>query len=306
MLLRRLFFVSLSLILIITFILSGAYYLLLLIVILFMLMMISLFSMLFMLKKIRFQILKSNNEYYLKYQGKGFFPVGRMQIHFDVRNIFLNTSIPMKIDFLAGCPNILIPLDASMFKMGKTELVLTSFRMIDMLGIFSKKIKYTTAIETFIAPVIEKKDSLFEMEMGRKLQAYQRQKNEDYDLREYREGDSFKDIHYKVSYRQSKLMIKDKFKQSGFDMDVFIDLSGDELSCQNVFSYLESFIHQLLLQNGKCMLHWYSKELLMEVKICDLHEYEEALRKILSFPKAQLRLTTAEWIITDHGIIGGE
>ena len=40
--------------------------------------------------------------------------------------------------------------------------------------------------------------------------AYQSNKSDDYDIRDYRVGDSLKDIHYKISYKLSKLMIKDK------------------------------------------------------------------------------------------------
>ena len=90
-------------------------------------------------------------------------------------------------------------------------------------------------------------------------------------------------------------------------MKLFLDLSGDEEDCRQVLSYLYQFVCHLTIQKSKCQVQWYSKNKLMEEKISDLKEYEEALHTILSNPKADGEdFVHAEWVITKMGIEGGE
>ncbi|WP_294562988.1 DUF58 domain-containing protein [uncultured Traorella sp.] len=307
MLARRLFVLLLAFLLIITFLITRAYYLLLLIVLLFSLIVISVFCMLMMYRKISFQFLQSENEMNLVFRGKGFFPVGRIKIEIVINNLFLDTSLSQSKQFLVCGGSVYIPLDESLFHLGKSVISIKSCRIIDMLGIFSKKIRCQEKMESFCYPYIDESYRKLNAQVNEKLRNYNQQKNEDYDIREYREGDSVKDIHYKVSYRQSKLMIKDKYKDAGLMMKLFLDLSGDEEDCRQVLSYLYQFVCHLTIQKSKCQVQWYSKNKLMEEKISDLKEYEEALHTILSNPKADGEdFVHAEWVITKMGIEGGE
>lgn len=307
MLARRLFVLLLTFLLIIVFLITRAYYLLLLIVLLFSMILISLFSMLMMHHKITFQFVKQEKNATLVFIGKGIFPIGRMKVDIVIHNLFLDTSFSQSKQFLVSGDKVVIPLDESNFKLGKSVISIKSCRIIDMLGLFSKKIKYQETMQDICYPYIDEVYRRLNSQINEKLQYYNYQKKDDYDLREYREGDSIKDIHYKVSYRQSKLMIKDKHKDSSMTMKLFLDLSKDEESCRQVLSYLYQFVYHLTLQKSKCQIQWYSKNKLMEEKISDLKEYENVLTTILSNPKAlEGNSVHSEWVITDLGIEGGE
>ena len=304
---KRLFIIILIIVLVIAFIITGAYYLLLLIVLFLLMMLISLFSMLFMSDKVTFRVIRSNENYYLKYQSSGIFPFGLIRIVLDIQNVFFESSKIVQKEFLVGSHTETLALDSSAFRMGKSVIVIQSCRLIDMLGLFSKKIVFEDPIEVFRYPRFDENFRCMNPEMEKAIRDQSYHHNEDYDIREYREGDSVKDIHYKISYRQSKVMIKDKYRNVHSRMHIFLDLSGNEKACLYVLGYLYQFVVHLSLQKAVCNIQWYSKDMLMEERISNMKEYEDVLKIILSRPKAvQKRDEDSGWYLNADGLQGGE
>lgn len=300
---NRLLFLLLFIILFISFIITGAYYLLVLIVLLISLILISLLSMLLFSNKIVIKMIEKNNNIFLIYESKGL-PIGKLSVDLNIKNTFYNEIYQNQFDIILGEKKIVIQLPFTKIKLGNYVINEQSFILSDFLGLFKKKIKKEIFSEMIQYPNL--KNLIMDYKVSEEVNSYQSNKSDDYYIREYRIGDSLKDIHYKLSYKLSNYMIKEKHNNKGNNISVSLDLSGNNEECEQVFIYLNQMIQNLQVYHETCLVKWLSKDKVYEQKVTDLDDLNNCITKILSMPKCEnTPKMKCTWIITPFGLKQG-
>lgn len=298
---NRLLFLFLFIVLTILFIITGAYYLLVLIVLLTTLTLVSFLSMLLYSKQIKLQLKENEDNTLLIYKSK-LFPFGKLTIDLNIKNNFFEDIYNNHFDLILGKKKIITTLPFNKNKIGKYTLTNQTLILSDFLGLFKKNIKANIFDEIIQLPQF--KSSSYEIsKISEQVVAYQTSKSDDYDIREYRIGDSMKDIHYKISYKLSKYMIKEKHKNQGNDISVVLDLSGSNNECEKVFNYLYEVINNLQVYNEPCLVKWISKDKVYEQKIKDINDLKKCINQILTMPKCkETPCISSTWMITSYGL----
>lgn len=276
--LRRIFFLLLLTVLLLLFIYTGAYYLLVLFVTLISIMIISLFSMLFFKWKSNIVFEKDKIEYH----GLSFFPVGKVKVKYEIKNMFLETSQVQSVSFIIPTKKIQIPLDIK-DQIGRLSLQIKKCVLTDMLSLFKCSLKCEPKHEILLNSV-NQQDETISMNIVENI--FSRSKCDDYEIREYHRGDSLKDIHYKISYKMKKYMVKDTTKSRMNRFSIFLELSGNESECLHVLQSFWNVSQYLISQQEVFDVLWMSQYDLKTERIDNIVLLEKVLDEILSHPKA--------------------
>lgn len=296
---NKLIFFFLFLILTSSFIITGAYYLLVLIVLFFILIIISFLSMYLFSNQIKVQLIEKNNQTYFIYHSK-YFPIGKLSVHFNIENIFFEEIFKNNFELILGEKQISIKIPFNKTKLGKYKMNEQSFVLSDLLGLFKKNLKIEIFHDMIQYPTNQ---NVHSNSVSEEVIAYQLNKSDDYEIREYRIGDSIKDIHYKMSYKLSNIMIKEKLKNQGSNVSVYLDLSGNHEDCEKVFSYLKDLIQNLQIYHESCLVKWSSNHLEYSYKVNDMNDLKKCMTSILSMPKSkEFMKVQSTWIINSKGI----
>lgn len=115
-----------------------------------------------------------------------------------------------------------------------------------------------------------------------------RQKGNDFaqvsDVREYISGDRFRDIHWKLSARQEKLMVKERVSMAGSEMVLLLKMVKDPVQTEQILEFAwylgQSFMAQRL---PVCLLCWNQPAFQWEEYRCGtIQELAEAYAGIFS------------------------
>lgn len=175
---------------------------------------------------------------------------------------------------------------------GLIRIELKKLKIYDYLSIFSSSKKLRQQKEILVMPTA--KNMLIELPiMGMYdedpiADSSSNKKGDDHseirNLREYREGDLFRHIHFNYSARTGELWVKEYQKENDYIFDMVLDTSGDEPPPMDymdafyeiIFSIIITLIsHEVMLE-----VHWYDSEL-MGIKNMTVTNEEEA-RDLLS------------------------
>ena len=301
-LIKNFFYILLVVILYVSFIFTNTYYLFVIASVLFLIYLISWVCMFISFRSIKLKVdCKENLK--VEYNSNSNFPLGSMCINLELYNLFFEETIKITTRFIVGNKLIYVPLDTKL-KLGNYQAITFKCTLHDMLNLHSKKIKNLNIYDFIEEPRYKYLYNSNELQMM--IREKHSQESEDYDIREYKIGDSIKDIHYKISYKLSKLMVKEKIKSTE-DITVYLDLSGDEEECEQVFTYLHCFIETLYIIQRKCNIYWHSKSMLRQMQISNIEQLPILIEEILSSPKASIyNPNSTYWIITSKGIFGGD
>lgn len=298
---NRILFLLIYFVLIVSFIITGAYYLLVLLVILTSLILVSLLSMFIFSNAIQIHLKEVRKETYFVYKSKGL-PIGKLTVNLNIENVFFEEIFQSCFDVILGESQITTKLNFNQNNLGKYVIHSQTFILTDILGLFRKEISTKVFNEKIQYPHIKLK-SYEQKLINEKVIVYQSSKSDDYDIREYRIGDSLKDIHYKISYKLSKYMIKEKHKNQGNDLSFVLDLSGNNDECEKVFAYLKEVILDLQVYNEVCLVKWISNDNIYEQKVKDIDDLNQCINRILSMPKCKERVNVkSTWMITPNGL----
>lgn len=154
---------------------------------------------------------------------------------------------------------------------GVVELSLDSVKIYDFFGIFYRKVKWNKKARIKVMPEFD----LMPLEITRRTREFQADAqefsasrrgddpSEIYQVREYRERDSLKDIHWKLSAREEELMVKERSFPLGCVVLIYIDYRENEQS-EAGFSKLLTNVASLsvTLAEEKCihMAAWYEEK----------------------------------------------
>lgn len=162
---------------------------------------------------------------------------GRIELEFMSRNVMTGTLVRHTVMLEPAWEaqeTFVVEVDTSC--VGRTEVKLLSARSCDSLGLSSKEIDVETTETSYtVFPVLRDINVLFANEESQKLigvtsdyRGKGRDRSEVFDVREYREGDSLKSIHWKLSARLDDIIVKEPARPADYDMALFYDLSASD------------------------------------------------------------------------------
>ena len=105
----------------------------------------------------------------------------------------------------------------------------------------------------------------------------------DYEIREYRPQDSMRDIHWKLTAKQRKLMVRERLSDGKPSVNVCLVLTQDATENDNRMEVLDGLCRRLLKEKYPLKLYW-SQEA-YQLKMADISSVEEldvAICEILS------------------------
>lgn len=107
--------------------------------------------------------------------------------------------------------------------------------------------------------------------------------NPDYEIREYIPGDELKSIHWKLSAKQGKLMVRERLATGREKVNVLLPLGEDRAQNDGLMEALYGLGRILLGKEYPIQLYWPGKgECLQGRFVAELGELENALSEILS------------------------
>lgn len=154
---------------------------------------------------------------------------------------------------------------------GNLQIRLKRMRIYDPLGIFYITKKCTRSAGIKIMPVFE----TMPVEISRSTREFQAEADEyscerrgddpseTYQVREYREGDPLRDIHWKLTAREDELMIRERAFPLGCVVLVWIDVPAKESSAEGFSRMLRTAASlSMTLAEQKCihMAAWYEEK----------------------------------------------
>ena len=154
---------------------------------------------------------------------------------------------------------------------GKTQLSVDAVKVYDFLGIFFRRIKVRKTAQVKVMPELK----LMPLEITRRTREFQADAqefsqerrgddpSEIYQIREYRERDSLKDIHWKLSAREEELMGKERSFPLGCVVLIYIDVPKGGQTASGFSKMLETVASlSITLVSEKCihMAAWYEEK----------------------------------------------
>ena len=200
-----------------------------------------------------------------------------------------------------GCYSRTEVFDVNTEYSGIALLDFTESAVYDFLGLFRFKIKDAISKEILVLPIKTLPDSVPNprclAEISKKTV---RGPADEYDIREYREGDGLNRIHWKVSAKTDKLMVKEGLEPVKRKNAVSLDLKGTREELESVFGQLIWVADELFDSGNSFNLYWKNK--IENAYIYDKESLYSALYAVMSTKVGSsseslrnVRLAEADW-----------
>ncbi len=180
---------------------------------------------------------------------------------------------------------------------GKIDIILEKVRVRDMLGLFQlpvlkhKKLKTKGSIYVMPKPVGLIWNVEESAELGADGNVYSLWKKGDdpseiFQMREYQQGDRLRDVHWKLSLRQNKLMVKEYGLPLQFAVQFLLDI-GMKAQLEEMDRLLDTFASltmALLQQDIPFSVTWKAGEVLETAPVANTEDLSGVLHSVLSLP----------------------
>lgn len=123
--------------------------------------------------------------------------------------------------------------------------------------------------------------------------------NPDYEIREYIPGDELKSIHWKLTAKQDRLMVRERLATGREKINVLLPLGADKEENDGLMEALYGLCRLLLHKEYPIQLYWPGKGALQGCFIAELGELENAISRILSTNTLD-REDAREWMEIEH------
>ena len=144
-------------------------------------------------------------------KSKGFFcPL--MKIKFKTSNRFAQQKKKLNVTYSGFLTKpVYLNTDVVTRNCGYLEVKAKYFKIYDLLGIFFIPVKLNCSAQVLVKPKLTEPAVLPDTEQN-KIIGYKPKTSgfaEEYELRDYQQGDSLKNVHWKISARQDDLIVKE-------------------------------------------------------------------------------------------------
>lgn len=190
---------------------------------------------------------ESDADTYLGIKKNGFFPTGALQVKGSVNgqkymtNVYFRGKCQGKVSF---------PIDYSRYGIHKVKI--NKILLFDMMRLFCRRIAKNKEITVIVVPKIYPvaaewnfDENLYDGDS----EHYSETKPGDdpsqiFDIRDYQEGDRLSRIHWKVSMKLNRVMVKEYSRQLPDGVDFYIDMKQGKECMDVLFSLGIFFVEQ--------------------------------------------------------------
>lgn len=246
----------------------------------------SFFMMRVFSKRIQLKIQYKQNKLQIQYTSNNVLPLAIMKLRVHHKNIFYGESKFQDVRLICE-PKAKIYAPFRTEKSGKYECDIHACVLYDLLGLFHKTIRVSQQTTQIIYPqpsfdyIKTRNTQDDESEVFYK----QQQPGTNYELREYHPQDSLRYVHHKMSYKLSKLMIKQFEPEEHEHYSVFLDFSGNEEQCEEVLSLFYGYALDCLQSHSTLDAVWNDLQGVNTMHIASEDDIKECLETILSSPR---------------------
>lgn len=195
---------------------------------------------------------------YLSTTKKSFLPTGRVRIRLFFQNTLTGEKSKRTVFLTPGREEQIVEFCYESPHCGIVECCLKEIRVYDFLGLFffpirnkgqNKDFTMVTPTTSELSGKVDQAD-IADMESNIFSKAkHGDDPSEVFDIREYRDGDRLSQIHWKMSYKTNKLIVKEFSLPIADKLMLLCELSGDLECIDGTLDALAS-IGQLFLENG--------------------------------------------------------
>lgn len=191
---------------------------------------------------------------------------------------------------------------------GRLRVSVEEFRVYDLLHLFYLTDRAEKGSEVLVWPVFsegEDTEELYECIEGFPQENESRKRgteyNPDYEIREYIAGDELRSIHWKLSAKQGKMMVRERLAAGREKVNVLLPLGEDLDENEAFMESLYGMCRLLLSKEYPIQLFWQSADqALCSRYIMELGELENVLGEILSTNGIRVSGSIEEQMSMEH------
>lgn len=191
---------------------------------------------------------------------------------------------------------------------GLIRVSLEEYKVYDLLHIFYFAYRTEEGTETLVWPAFsdrEDTEELYECVEGFPKENESRKRgtdyNPDYDIREYIAGDELKNIHWKLSAKQGKMMVRERFASGREKINVLLPLSDNLGENDALMESLYGMCRLLIGKEYPIQLFWQGADNgLCSRFIAELGELEAVLGDIFSANGIRRSCSVGEQMSVEH------
>jgi uncharacterized protein (DUF58 family) len=249
-------------------------------------------------------------------ENTSIFPITRAKVKLDYYNNFAG-DVKQKILFVLVDHRSTIHLTSEFNSKhcGILHFYIRNIQLFDYFNIFSIRKKINAKVEVAIIPevfdfmndiVIHNNNILIDSD------TYSTTKSGDdpsevFRIRDYREGDSFNRIHWKLSYKRQELMIKEFSDPLSNKIIILIDLNCGQ-DKKNSLDYVDGLLEcalslsfSLLCTDYEHVITWYDGN----EKVCNSYQVKNEQDMNLTIKSILSSKLESSSILREHGLIAG-
>ena len=163
----------------------------------------------------------------LRFSSRSLLPVGRVKLFVTAENRFTGQLESFKLFYFGICSGtqyVPIPTDDC----GQLLVTVTRWECRDLLGLFALRRKKPLQASCTVLPPAREPDRPVDFDEALKSLAHLKPKYgggfaEEHELRDYRPGDSFNSIHWKLSSKTDRVIVREALEQE--NREIFLVLS---------------------------------------------------------------------------------
>ncbi len=173
---------------------------------------------------------------------------------------------------------------------GLTTVDFSGTAVYDFLGLFKFKIKGQTVKEILILPEKTVPDVIPDFRILNAVSKKAvRGPADEYDIRDYRAGDGLNQIHWKISAKTDKIMVKEGLEPQKRKNIISLDLNGTKAETESVFGQLVWIADELFESGNDFELHLANKGKSEGICVCDNESLQKALYTAMKTPRNDCR-----------------
>ena len=248
-------------------------------------------------------------------------PIRVLRFKFEYGNGFYSDVIKNKlVTSVPAYDSIVHTFELHTSHYGCINLCVKEMTVYSFLGLF-KKIFYPEMISNImILPKIDKDYNFAIPEANEDDDIYQFDDNEKgndrsevFDIREYREGDNIRDIHWKLSSKRDFMVVKEFSKPLDNEKLIYVDFGGladgKNRNSEELLNLVDKLLEELmnvsycLIQNNiKFTICWSDKNDIVAYKPKDEYELKEAVKNLLNTKFIDETVSVYEYIRRHHKV----
>lgn len=266
-------------------------------------------------KYLKLQLVRREDTLYIRIQKKNMFPFGHLVGICHIHNVFYEYDEQQNLFVFLDRDREMIELSFDLSKSGVIKVHISDLYIMDLLGLFRYPILIHTDIETIQLPAsIHEEHSIawikqmISEDLAIGSGQGQELSDDSYEIREYEPGDSLHRVHYKLSFKLSKYMIRHYDHTDAGNSSLFIDLSNLD-TVEYTLSLSILAMKQLLEKGFRIDVKWLSGIQHCSYEINQNEDISACIYEILSQPRATSKPYTFDttnskgtYIVNEYGV----